>query len=112
MSLKDECSLKDCTKLRELIVNNPDLPLLLFVGEYVWTGDHQYSQAYCKNPTIEEVTLYDETWMSRSDYEESLDSDLAIEEEYKNLSDEEYSDMIKKKVDNTEFVKAIVAYMR
>ena len=32
MSLKNECSLKDCTKLRNLILENPDLPLLTFVG--------------------------------------------------------------------------------
>lgn len=43
--LINECSLKDTTILRELILENPELPVLIFCGEEAWDGDHTYSQA-------------------------------------------------------------------
>lgn|GEM_PF-3555305 len=33
MSLKEMCSLKDCTELRELIIRNPELPLLYMLDK-------------------------------------------------------------------------------
>lgn len=33
MSLRNMCSLKDTTELRKFILENPDLPLLVFAGE-------------------------------------------------------------------------------
>ena len=36
---------------------------------------------------------------------------INFEEEYKNMSDEEYDQMIKQKVTDTEFVKAVVIYV-
>lgn len=111
MSLKNECSLKDCTKLRNLILKNPDLPLIIFAGEEAWSGEYGYNQTDASNGKVEELTLYKERWMNRDEYEEELSEDLADEEEYKNLSDKEYDEMIADKVSNTEFVKAIVVYV-
>lgn len=109
--LKSQCSLKDTTVLRNLILENPELPLIVFVGEDAWTGDYSYNQAYASNGRAEELTLYGDRWMDRDDYEEELSNDLCDEEEYKNLSDEEWDKMIEQKVAETEFVKAIVLYV-
>lgn len=109
--LKSQCSLKDTTVLRNLILENPELPLIVFVGEDAWTGDWNYNQADASNGRVEELTLYGDRWMDRDDYEEELSNDLCDEEEYKNLSDEEWDKMIEQKVAETEFVKAIVLYV-
>ena len=41
--LKNECSIKDTTILRNLILENPDLPVIFFCGEDSWDGEHQYT---------------------------------------------------------------------
>ncbi|MCM1234160.1 MAG: hypothetical protein NC489_28995 [Ruminococcus flavefaciens] len=105
------CSLNDTTKLRNLILENPQLPLLIFCGEEVNDGDYPYEQAYVKSEEIKELTLYNNIWMDKDDYEESLSDNLCDEEEYKDLSDYEYEQMIEQKVAKTEFVKAIVIYV-
>lgn len=110
MSLKNECSIKDCTELRNLIIKNPELPLILFVGEEAWNGEYDYSQAECSKAKIKELTLYNDMWMDRDEYEDTLSDNLAFEEEYAKLTDKEYDEMIKGKIANTEFIKAIVLY--
>ena len=111
MSLKNECSLKDVTALRNLILENPELPLLVFAGEYAWQGEYPYNQADCSRGQIEELTLYGDMWLDKDDYEEKLSNDLADEEEFKDLSDKEWDEMIKQRVEETEFVKAIVIWV-
>ena len=109
--LINQCSLKDTTILRNLILENPELPLIIFCGEGVWNGEYRYCQADASKGEIEELTLYGDKWLNKEDYEDELYDDLGYEEEYKNMSDEEYNKMIDKKVAETEFVKAIVLWV-
>ena len=111
MTTKFDCSLKDTTVLRNLILENPDLPLIVFCGEEAWNGEYGYTQATTNRGEIEELTLYSDRWMDREEYEEELSDDLCDEEEYKNLSDKEWDEMIAQKVAETEFVKAIVLWV-
>lgn len=108
---KLNCSLNDTTELRKLIIENPDLPLLIFCGEDSWHDEYPYEQADVKRVGIEELTLYNDYWLDKDDYEEKLADNLSDEEEYKDLSEEEYDRMIKEKIAGTEFVKAIVIYV-
>lgn len=108
---KLNCSLNDTTILRNLILENPELPVLIFCGEESWSGDYGYTQVDAIKGAIETLTLYNEQWMTEDDYADELADDLSDEEEYKNLSDEEYEKMIDKKVAETEFVKAIVIWV-
>lgn len=111
MSLKSICSLKDCTKLKQLILENPDLPLIAFAGEDAWQDiGYGYTQADVRCD-IEALTLYSDMWCDEDDYRDRLSDNLADEEEYKNLSDEDYEKMIDEKVKETEFVKAIVIWV-
>lgn len=111
MNLLNECSLKDTKILRDLILENPDLPLIIFCGEDAWDGDSYYNQGYASRGEVEYLTLYNDKWLNEDDYEEELINDLSSEVDYQNLTDEEYFDMIKQKVEETEFVKAIVIYV-
>lgn len=105
------CSLNDTTELRKLILENPDLPLLIFCGEDSWHDEYPYEQADASGGEIKELTLYNDWWLDKDDYEDKLSDDLCDKEEYKDLSDEEYNKMIKQKIAETEFVKAIVIYV-
>lgn len=105
-------SLEDTTELRKLIIENPDLPLLFFVGDDAYIDDgYQYSMAYASNAEIQELTLYSDVWLDKEDYAEKLADDLCDEEEYKDMTDEEYNKIIDDMVEKTEFVKAIVIYV-
>ena len=105
---KLNCSLNDTTKLRNLILENPDLPLLIFCGEDSWHDEYPYEQADASSVEIKELTLYKYLWLDKDDYENSLSNDLCGQEEYKDLPEEEFDRMIDKKLSETEFVKAIV----
>ena len=108
---KFECSLNDTTKLRKLIMENPDLPLLIFCGEEAWSGEFPYERAEAGRTEIEELTLYKDHWMDKDDYEERLSDELCDREEYASLTDKEFDRMIKEKVEEAEYVKAIVIYV-
>lgn len=105
------CSLNDTTTLRNLILENPELPLLIFCGEDSWHDEFPYEQADASGGEIKELTFYKDWWMDRDDYEDRLADDLSNEEAYKEMSDTEFDEMINKKVKETEFVKAIVIYV-
>lgn len=103
------CSINDTTELRKLILGNPELPLQIFCGEDAWHDEYPYEQADASRAEVRELTLYNGWWLDKEDYEDELSDDLI--EKYKNLSDKEYDQMIKQKVAETEFVKAIVVYV-
>lgn len=108
-SLKAECSIKDTAELKKLILENPDLPLLIFCGEESWNGDYAYSQAEAHGIDVKKLTLYNEMWMPEDEYRETLENDLA--DDYKKMTDSEYSAMIDEKVSQTAFIKAITVYV-
>lgn len=111
MSTKNDCSLKDTIILRDLILQNPDLPIITFCGEDSYTDEYSYTMAYCTKGEIESLILYDNMWLTEEDYGEKLYDDLSDEEEYKGLSFEEYDKIIDKKISEAEFVKAIVIWI-
>lgn len=108
---KLNCSLNDTTELRNLITENPDLPLLIFCGDEAWGGIYAYEKADVNNVEIKEVTLYKRYWIEEDEYKEKLSDDLCDKEEYSDLSDREFGRVIEKMVAETEFVKAIVIYV-
>ena len=104
-------SLEDTTELRKLIIENPDLPLLIFCGPETNSGEFPYESNKDIACDIQELTLYKDWWIPKDEYEEQLRDDLCDEEEYKDMTDEEYDKMIDQKVREAEFVKAIVIYV-
>ena len=104
-------SLEDTIELRKLIIENPDLPLIVFCGDDSWHDWYPYEKANVNSCDIQELTLYKDWWIPKDEYEEQLRDDLCDEEEYIGMTDEEYDRMIDQKVNETEFVKAIVIYV-
>lgn len=111
MSKARDCSLSDTTELRKIILENPELPLLIFAGENAWSGEYAYESTDVRKIRIEELTLYYEFWLNREDYEEQLANDLSEEEEYKDMPEKEFEQMIAQRVSEAEFVKAIVIHV-
>ena len=106
-----DCSLNDTTTLRNLIIQNPDLPLVILTGDEAWTGEYSYEYASVRSVSIIDLTLYDTCLLDRNEYAEPLAHVLGDEDDYKALSDVEFEQMICDKVKETEFVKAIVIYV-
>ena len=102
---------KDCKSLKEMILANPDAPLLIFVGDEANSGEYQYESANNGSAFLEEITMYGDQWLSKDDFEEVLRDDMANDEQYENLSDEEFDAEVAKIVAETAFVKAIVIYV-
>lgn len=110
--LKKEASKIDCRSFKQLIIENPDLPLLVFAGEDAYC-DIGYSTTQCKTviPSIEELTLYRDEWMDYDTFRDTVENDLCEEEDYKKLSDEDFCKLIDKTVNEAPFIKAIVVYV-
>lgn len=102
---------KDCTTLKKLIVENPEAPLLIFAGEEANSGEYQYESTNSGSAFLEEITMYGDQWLNKDDFEEVLRDDMANDEQYENLSDEEFDNEVAKIVAETAFVKAIVIYV-
>lgn len=102
------CTLDDTTELRNMILENPELPLLIFVGEDAWSGEYSYESVSDVRTGIQTLTLYDNHWLDEDDYIDKLRDDLCDEPKYKDLSDDEYGKIIDDRVKDTEFVTAIV----
>ena len=111
MALKNEVTIPNSSELRQLIVDNPGLPLIIFAGEEAWSGNFPYTAATHVLCKIEELTLFEELWMDKDDYEERLYDDLSDEPGYIGLSEKEYSNAISKIVEATEFIKAITVWL-
>ena len=102
---------KDCATLKKLIVENPEAPLLIFAGEEANSGEYQYESVPSGSAFLEEITMYGDQWLNKDDFEEVLGDDMANDEQYENLSDEELDNEVSKIVAETAFVKAIVIYV-
>lgn len=102
---------KDCADLKKLIVENPETPLLIFAGEESWSGDYCYESVDGGYASLKEITIYGDHWLDRDDFEDVLRDDMANDEQYENLSDEEFDAEVAKIVEETAFVKAIVIYV-
>lgn len=110
--LREEVSLKNNFELKKLIAENPEAPLLIFVGEDAYAySDFTYTSCKSSSPCLEELTLYKEEWINKEDFRERLEWELDDFEEYKSLSDEEYQNKVDEIVNNTSFITAIVLYL-
>lgn len=104
-------SLKDTKELRQMILNNPDLPILIFCGEDVNNGDYSYMSSEDVRVEIKELTLYADKWIDENDFEDEIRNDCEDWEECIKMNDKEFDEFIQEKINKTEFVKVIVVYV-
>lgn len=106
-----ETSLKNTKELKRLIIDNPELPLLIFASEDANIGNASYEQANVSRVSIEKLALYNEQWFDEEDYAEEISYQMSMDDDFADLSDEEFEKAVDEKIKNTEFVKAIVIYV-
>ena len=61
-------SLDNTEKLRKIILENPDLPLVIFVGEEGWSGEYSYNLAEVSNIHIGELAFDGEYYVDKKDF--------------------------------------------
>lgn len=102
-------------ELKQLIVENPDLPILVFAGEYANNGDYPYMG--CSHVSAKEGEFLDceqqiddcKCYTDRDDFECDVFTVLEGEEQYDNLSDEEFDSVVKRKTaEYDEFWKSCI----
>lgn len=106
----------DSVELRKLITENPDLPIVVLVGENAWSGEYGYE--CCTNVTccVKEIldceTPFKEenVFTDQSDFEEDLSDYLVELPEFSDLTDEEFDEQLKKEMEkyNPYWKKVIV----
>lgn len=93
---------QNTVELRKLILENPELPIVVFAGEYANRGDHYYYQ-YCTEIRfrIKEILDCDfyngYIYSSREDFENDIANKLAPK--YKGKSDKKYKKAIQEEID-------------
>lgn len=96
--------LHSADELKQLIVENPDLPILVFAGEYANNGDYPYMS--CSYVSAEKGEFLDceqqidecRCYTDRDDFEDDVYTVLEEEDRYDDLSDEEFDSVVKQKV--------------
>ena len=110
-STRFDLSLNDTSNLRNLIIENPELPLIIFAGDEAWSGDASYTMADISSGSVELITLHDDCWFDEDDFREHLIDAMCDEEWARNLTDEEFYAIVDEEIDKTEFIKVIVVYV-
>ena len=96
----------DNTELKKLILENPDLPLLIFATDEANNGEWSSELASCRCCKGIVLDATKDCWIPRDDrvytdggdLEEDIEDALANEEEYNTLSDEEFYKIVAEKM--------------
>ncbi|WP_346938244.1 hypothetical protein [uncultured Clostridium sp.] len=94
-------------KLKEVIINNPSLPIRFFVGEDGNYGDCQYEENSISNVTIDYLTLYNGEYLNEEELKEKLYYNLY--DDFK--SEEEAIKHIDIMIKNKNFEKTISVFL-
>lgn len=100
------------TKLLKLISENPELEIIPMVSSEVGGDDYCSYMATWGKAEIDDYYCQDERIYFKSiDFEDLVNNFMdnnCDEEEYKNISDEDFEKIAERKVDSYEWVKAII----
>lgn len=100
--------------LLELIKENPELEIVPMVSSDCGGEDYGYYMAEWGTAQIDEYHCSDERiYLKEQDFEELVDEFIDNNyEEYNELTDEELEKLAEEKINNLEWVKAIVVYIQ
>lgn len=96
--------LHSADELKQLIAENPDLPILVFAGDYANNGDYPYMS--CSHVSAEKGEFLDceqqiddcKCYTERDDFADDVENVLAGEEQYRDLSDNEFNALVEQTV--------------
>lgn len=102
--IKIAASLDDTGELRKTMLDNPELPIMIFVGEESYSGEYPYSLAEISSTGIRELGIWEEYYIDKDDLRDMLFDKYSGDYE----TEEELGKYVSECMDNTEFIKAIV----
>lgn len=96
--------LHSADELKQLIVENPDLPILVFAGDNANSGDYPYMS--CSYVSAEKGEFLDcgqqidecKCYTDRDDFADDVANVLVGEERYRDLSDDEFNALVEQTV--------------
>lgn len=96
--------LHSADELKQLIAENPDLPIVVFAGDDANTGDYTYMSCNYVSATKGEFLDCDQQidecrcYTDRDDFEDDVADFLAGEEQYRDLPDDEFNALVERTV--------------
>ncbi len=101
-------------ELKQLIIDNPNLPIKVMVSaDNADFYDYYTIALKPKDFGVEELTLFNDVWLDRDDMEDKARDILADDLNYANLSDEDFDKEVEKYIENNcDFQKHIVIYVQ
>ena len=107
---------KTSDELKRLILENPDLPIVVLAGEEANSGDHYWMFCSSISYSIEEIldcdyVGYNDEVFTDRDYLEEFIADTLCDD-YRDATDEEFENAIKRKLEDLEpyWTKVIAIY--
>ena len=98
-------------ELVKLIQENPELPLVFMVDGEEIVDPYEYGYTLIKKyrVSVQTIWIYQDHYYNHIiDITEAVEEDLCDEEEYENLSNEEFNEVVEKYIEeNVEHYKAI-----
>ena len=98
-------------QLKQLIIDNPELPLVIFATDDANNGDCSTMSTEILSARITEVTLYETKYESayvyKEDFWDILYEDMSVAGKDEGLSEEEFSELVKEEYEKAEFTKCI-----
>lgn len=106
-------SLKNTAELKRLIVENPELPLLIFhCSDDLEEGDYM-QMGRVTGYKIDEVTLYKNAYINKDDYREEIEEILLVNDKSViEMTIKEWDELVNNELSKKKFIKAIVVYIR
>lgn len=99
---------KSSDELKQLITENPDLPIVVLVGQYAVLDDYGYTYCsdihFCIDEILDCELPFGEGYVynDRDDFEDALSDYLVDCEEYENLSNEVFNILLTEKLNEYE----------
>ena len=105
-------SLENTENLRKLILENPELPLVVFCGEESYCGEYDYNSVDVKGIKIKELTMDRDRYVERGTMRDKLMNkyydNFCIGGVYMKKDLEEFAE---KQLSRMQFTKAIVIFV-
>ncbi|MBQ8559066.1 MAG: hypothetical protein IJ439_03675 [Tyzzerella sp.] len=110
--IKIPVSMENTEELKKMILENPELPLLIFAGEESYCGEYDYNSVDVKGIKIKELTMDGDRYVERDTMRDKLMNkyydNFCIGGAYMKKDLEEF---VEKQISRMQFTKAIVIYV-
>lgn len=105
-------SMENTEELKKMILENPELPLIIFAGEESYCGEYAYNSVEVREVTIEELTMDEDMYVEKDTIRDKL-----MDKYYDNFCiggaymKKDLEEFVEKQISRMRFTKAIVIFV-